>query len=329
MISPERDWYRLSLLSLLLLPLAALFYGAVALRRAAYRAGVLPSRRAGVPVIVVGNVTVGGTGKTPLVIWLVEYLRAQGFRPAIVSRGYGGAGRILEVTADTDPREAGDEPVLLARRSGCPVWVGRDRVAAVRAMLARHPACNVVISDDGLQHYALARDVEIAVVDGDRGLGNRLLLPSGPLREPVARLAGVDAVVVNGHDTSNVRNALSMTLEGAVFRNVNDPGLSRDARAFRGRRLHAVAGIGNPARFFDALKRLGLQFEAHAFADHHAFTAADLEFPGADAVLMTEKDAIKCRRFAREDLWALPVDARVAPELGRIVLDKLKASNGS
>jgi tetraacyldisaccharide 4'-kinase len=328
-ISPERDWYRLSPLSLLLLPLAALFGAVVWLRRKAFRAGLLRSHDAGVPVVVVGNVAVGGTGKTPLVIWLAHFLRRHGLRPGIVSRGYGGEGHLMEVLPDTDPVRAGDEPVLLAQRSGCPVWIGRDRVAAVRALLARHPGCNVVISDDGLQHYRLRRNFEIAVVDGERGLGNRLLLPAGPLREPASRLGEVDAVVVNGDSTANIRNAHDMALEGRLLRNLLDPSLQRAPEAFRGQRLHAVAAIGNPARFFAALTRLGLRFKPHAFADHHAFTPADLDFADADAILMTEKDAIKCQRFARPNFWTLPVEARVAASFGQLVLDKLKAPHGS
>jgi tetraacyldisaccharide 4'-kinase len=329
LISPERDWYRLSLLSLALLPAAALFYAVVALRHAAWRRGWLPSGDAGVPVIVVGNITAGGTGKTPLVIWLVQFLRARGWRPGIVSRGHGGDGTMREVPPGADPREAGDEPVLLAQRAGCPVWVGRDRLAAALALRARHPECNVLISDDGLQHYRLGRDIEIAVVDGQRGLGNRLMLPAGPLREPASRLGEVDAVVVNGDGPANVRNAQLMTLEASALRNLRDPARAREAGEFRGQRLHAVAGIGNPGRFFAALRHLGLQFEAHAFPDHHPFEESDLDFPGAQAVLMTEKDAIKCRRFARENWWMLPVEARVPPQLGQLVLDKLKAAHGS
>ncbi|HEX7954032.1 MAG TPA: tetraacyldisaccharide 4'-kinase [Burkholderiales bacterium] len=327
----DRHWYRLSWLSLLLLPLAAAFGSVVAVRRALFRAGILASHRMPVPVIVVGNITVGGTGKTPLVLWLSDFLRSQGYAPGIVSRGYGGRGQTMAVRPGTAADVAGDEPVLLAQRSRCPVWIGRDRVAAAQALLAVNPACDVIISDDGLQHYRLQRDVEIAVTDGSRGIGNGLPLPAGPLRENAGRLAHVDALVVNGDGVAPVSNvpAFPMTLEGSVFRNLLNPEFLQQAAAFHGKRIHAVAGIGNPARYFDHLRRLGLSFAAHAFADHHAYTQADLEFDESDAIIMTEKDAIKCMRFARENHWVMPVDACVDPRLGRLILEKLKTRHGS
>lgn len=327
----DRHWYRLSWLSVALLPLAALFRLAASLRRLAYRIGVLRSERLPVPVIVVGNITAGGTGKTPLTLWLCGILQEQGFKPGIVSRGYGARASTQVVTADSDPAAAGDEPVLLARRSRCPVWVGRDRVAAARALLAASPDCDVIICDDGLQHYRLRRDVEVIVLDGSRGLGNGLPLPAGPLREGAARLRSVDAVVINGQGDFGLRIAprFYMSLEGSTFHNLLNPGHVAAASEFQGRRLHAVAGIGNPLRFFEHLQRLGLSFTAHAFPDHHPFAPADLAFEDADEILMTEKDAIKCQRFARENLWALSVDAAVDPELGQHILNKLKPRHGS
>lgn len=331
MISPERHWYRLSWLSIALLPAATVFRLFTALRRLAYRIGLFRSEHPAVPVIVVGNITAGGAGKTPLVIWLCALLREQGYRPGIVSRGYGGQGKIRGVDAGSDPAAVGDEPVLLARRTGCPVWVGQDRVAAASALLSAHPDCNVLISDDGLQHYRMQRDCEIAVIDGSRGLGNGLPLPAGPLREPACRLDRVDAVVINGGNgvATVAAKKYPMSLEGATIRNLLNPDFALPAAGFHGRQVHAVAGIGNPLRFFRHLQGLGLSFTAHPFADHHAFLASDLEFPGADAIIMTEKDAIKCQRFARENHWVLAVDARVDPGLGRLVLDKLKTSHGS
>jgi len=312
---PERHWYRFSWLSALLAPLSLGFAGAVAVRRFAYRAGWCGVERLPVPVVVVGNLVAGGTGKTPLVLWLADRLAARGYRPAIVSRGYGGAnGRPCEVAAGGDPGRFGDEPLLLAERSGVPVWIGRDRASAARAALAAHPDRNVVVCDDGLQHYALARDFEIAVED-ERGYGNGLLLPAGPLRESPSRQ--VDATVVNGAPARP--GTFAMRLEPAGFRGVRDPQRTAAADALRGRRLHAVAGIGNPARFFATLASLGLAFVPHAFPDHHAFTPADLDFPDCDAVLMTEKDAVKCRAFARDDLYALRVEARVDERLADLV----------
>jgi tetraacyldisaccharide 4'-kinase len=221
--------------------------------------------------------------------------------------------------------------VLLAQRSRCPVWVGRDRVAAGRALIAANPRCNVIVSDDGLQHYALRRDVEIAVMDGTRRTGNGLPLPAGPLRESRSRLASVDAVIVTEGVVPPAASTATfgMTLEGREFRNLLNPAFHQDAGAFHGKRVHAIAGIGHPRRFFDHLQGLGLSFTAHAFADHHAYTPSDLEFGDSDAVIMTEKDAIKCQPFARADHWVLAVEALVAPALGRLILDKLKTPHGS
>jgi tetraacyldisaccharide 4'-kinase len=230
------------------------------------------------------------------------------------------------VAPGADPRRCGDEPVLLAQRSGCPVWIGADRAAAARALLTAHPACDVLLSDDGLQHYRLARDVEIAVIDAERGLGNGWLLPAGPLREPASRLDEVDAVVVHGETPGGVAPRPArcrMRLHGAEFHNLLNPGHRVGPGHFRHARLHAIAGIGNPARFFRHLQQLGLAFAAHPFPDHHPFTAADLAFDDADAILMTEKDAVKCRPYANEKCWALRVDAAVDAALGRLVLDKL------
>jgi tetraacyldisaccharide 4'-kinase len=216
--------------------------------------------------------------------------------------------------------------VLLARRSGCPVWIGRDRVAAARALLDAHPACNVLVCDDGLQHYRLQRDVELIVIDGTRGLGNGWMLPAGPLREPRSRLREADALVMNGatprFDTDE--HAFTMRLEGSRFHNILHPDRVVDAAHFRGRAVHAVAGIGYPPRFFSHLRDLGIDFEAHAFEDHHPFTPHDTAFAGADAILMTEKDAVKCAAFASDTYWALRVDAVPEPALGTLVLRNLR-----
>ena len=316
---PERHWYRLSWLSALLAPLSLVFGAAVGVRRLTYRAGWRRIERLPVPVVVIGNLVAGGTGKTPLVLWLAEALRARGFRPAIVSRGYGGANEEpREVAIGGDAVRYGDEPLLLAERSGVPVWIGRDRASAARAAIAAHPDRDLVICDDGLQHYALARDFEIAVED-ERGYGNGLLLPAGPLRELPSRQ--VDATVINGAPARS--GAFAMRLEPAGFRRVRDPHRTAAADALLGQRLHAVAGIGNPARFFGTLASLGLAFTPHAFPDHHAFAPGDLDFPDCDAVLMTEKDAVKCRAFPRDDLYALRVEARVDERLADLVALRL------
>jgi len=324
----ERHWYRLSALSIALLPLSLVFLVVVMVRRLLYRTRLLASEAVSVPVIVVGNISVGGTGKTPTVLWLTDLLLDAGFHPGIITRGYGGNERIQAVTSQTDTAMAGDEPVLLAQRSGCPVWTGRDRVAAARALLAQHREVDVLISDDGLQHYRLKRDIEIAVVDGERGFGNGLLLPAGPLREPVGRLHSVAAVIVNGATRLTLPHRHDMRLEGRTFVNLLNPLLQSSPEAFRGKVLHAVAGIGNPMRFFMHLTALDLSFTAHPFTDHHRFSAADLDFPDADAVLMTEKDAVKCAAIARENFWCLPVEAKVDSALADLILDRLKTRHG-
>jgi tetraacyldisaccharide 4'-kinase len=224
----------------------------------------------------------------------------------------------LLVVGDSDPDLAGDEPVLLAR-AGFPVAVAGDRVAAASALLAAHPQCDVILADDGLQHLRLARDVEIAVIDATRGVGNGWRLPAGPLREAPRRLASVDAVVALCRDGQSAQaawpGAFAMSLAGEVFHRVNAHGVTAGAQAFQGAGVHALAGIGNPERFFAALRALGIRIVAHPFADHHRFTAADLALPEATAILMTEKDAVKCAEFADSRCWYLPIRARIAPAL--------------
>ncbi|WP_262982231.1 tetraacyldisaccharide 4'-kinase [Sulfurirhabdus autotrophica] len=312
------------------MPFSLVFWLLSGLRRVMYRVKLLRSYRVPVPVIVVGNISVGGTGKTPCVLWLVKYLQQQGWQPGIISRGYGGhVTRPLAVMPQGNPVELGDEPVLLARRSGCPVWVGRDRVAAAQALLESHPDCNVLVSDDGLQHYRLVRDVELAVVDGARLFGNRMLLPSGPLRESVSRLNTVDAVVVNQSETATGQIAtngqeFSMQLQGQVLYNLSHPAEQIDVKSLQGKQLHAVAGIGYPERFFTHLRQLGLLFEAHSFPDHYVYEKDDLCFQNSDAILMTEKDAVKCAGLGLENAWVLAVDAIIDPALGVKIIEKLR-----
>ena len=273
-------------------------------------------------MIVVGNLVAGGAGKTPLAMWIAVHLRAKGWSPAIVSRGYGGtAEEPREATIASDPSEVGDEPMVLARRTGCPVWVGRDRIAVIAAMRRQHPDCNVVILDDGLQHYRLARDVEIAVVDA-RGFGNGFLLPAGPLREPPARLRTVDAVVAHETEKGEMehhargRPVFAMAIAGEELHRATDARDRRAASAFAGQRVHAVAGIGDPGRFFRYLEKFGVRPVPHPFPDHHPFRPEDLEFGDDAPVLMTEKDAVKCKRFAKPHHWVLPVHAAPEPAFG-------------
>lgn len=306
-MSLDRYWQSLNPVSLLLSPLAFVFGIAAGARRLAYRAGLKPVHRAAVPVVVVGNISVGGTGKTPLVIWLADHLRRRGWCPGIVSRGYGGEATHWpqQVRSDSDPAMVGDEAVMLARRTGCAMCVGPDRPAAIEALL-QYSDVDIVISDDGLQHYAMARDIEIAVVDGERRVGNGLLLPAGPLREPASRLRGVDLVVVNGQGGEN---EFSMTLQQPRLSRLDD-GRVAGIDEFDGVEVHALAGIGNPRRFFAMLEGFGLRVTPHPFPDHHVFTAGDLSFRPIQPVLMTEKDAVKCQRLSCDRCWVVHIDAQ-------------------
>lgn len=320
-------WRRRGPLACLLFPFSLIFHALVVLRRALYRAGLARGEGLPVPVVVVGNITVGGSGKTPLVIHLASGLRVLGRNPGIVSRGYRGDSAVVaEVSADSDPAAVGDEPLLLARHSGCPVFVGRDRPAAARALLAAHPLCDVILADDGLQHYRLRRDVEIAVFD-ERGVMNGWCLPAGPLREPVSRVAQVAAIVLNGSAASPAptldRPVFVMRLHGERFYRLDDPRTTCGPADLAAGKLHAVAGIGAPQRFFDHLRRMGLDFVWHAFPDHHDFRAEDLAFSG-DAILTTEKDAVKLARLSLSlPVWVLPVTADIRPDLAAFVLEKL------
>jgi tetraacyldisaccharide 4'-kinase len=309
----DRHWYRLSWVSVLLAPLSAAFALGVGLRRLLYRVGIFGIRRFPVPVVVVGNLTVGGTGKTPLIIWLAEHLQAMGYRPGIVSRGYGGGATRWpqQVRGDSDPVVVGDEPVVLAARSGRPVCVAPDRPVAVRALLEYHD-CDLVLSDDGLQHYAMGRDIEIVVVDARRGFGNGLMLPAGPLREPRSRLKQVDLVIYNrnGAGGSVPAGAYSLRTRRPLLVPLCAGGEPIELRHLAGRVVHALAGVGNPERFFRRLRRYGLHPTEHRFPDHHRFTPGDIRFEDDLPVIMTEKDAVKCRRFADARHLALRVDVR-------------------
>ncbi|MBU1425106.1 MAG: tetraacyldisaccharide 4'-kinase [Gammaproteobacteria bacterium] len=321
----QHHWYRLSPLHLLLFPVSLIFRALAALRRFLYRSRILASVKMPVPVVIVGNISVGGTGKTPLTLWLAQQLIENGWHPGIVSRGYT-RNKVRqktprEVSFDDAADKVGDEPLLMAQRALCPVWIGSDRPAAALALLQAHPECDLILSDDGLQHYRLRRDAEIVVVDGARRFGNGLLLPAGPLREPVSRLRQADAVVINGGQTG--AGEYSMSLNGSLFYNLLNPGTVLTAGEFAGQRLHAIAGIGHPQRFFAHLEQLGLTAQQHAFPDHHHYTVTDLAFDDADAILMTEKDAVKCAAFANEKCWALRVDAQVSPALAQLIIEKV------
>jgi tetraacyldisaccharide 4'-kinase len=275
-------------------------------------------------VIVVGNLVAGGSGKTPLVIALVQRLQAEGFRPGVISRGYGRRGRGLElVKPDSDPQEVGDEPLLIAQACGVPVAVCAARRRAAEAAIAE--GCDVIVSDDGLQHRALPRNIEIEVVDGQRGYGNGRLFPAGPLREPVGR--AVDVRVVNGEAMPGLERAgdVPMQLELGLPLALHDAA-PRHWNEFRDADCAAIAGIGNPQRFFDALHGQGLRPETRAFPDHHTYTPADLDFARGRALLMTDKDAIKCGAFAADNAFRVPVAAQLPESFFRAVLERLQSS---
>lgn len=310
-------WYSPHPTRWLLTPLSGLFRLAVRARRWSYARGLLYTQVLPVPVLVIGNLTLGGTGKTPLVIWLARFLKHHGYRPGLISRGYGGQAQNYpqRVYSSSDPRQVGDEAILLAQRTACPVTVGPKRIAAAQALLA-HSDCDVLLSDDGLQHYALARDIEILVVDGMRRFGNGHCLPAGPLREPLNRLQTVD-LVVSGGNAHEGEFTMRMQLQEA--RNLKD-GMQSPLALFRHTPVHAVAGIGHPRRFFTQLQGYGLTLYEHPFPDHHRFQAADLAFGDNLPVLMTEKDAVKCTHFACDNYWCVPANATLPASFGQQVL---------
>lgn len=329
-----RFWRRRGTRAALLLPLALLFSTLAAVRRLCYRKGLLRAVHPGIPVVVVGNIAVGGSGKTPVVIVLCEVLRQAGWRPGIVSRGYGGQVMDVRVVApDDDPVVCGDEPVLLARETGCPVVVGADRVAAAARLRAHAPDCDVIVSDDGLQHYRLARDIEIVVVD-EAVLGNRWPLPAGPLREGVGRLRAADLVIAHGELSCRLSGRIagvphvSMRLTGKYLREIVS-GRERLLEEFSGRRVHAFAGIGRPRRFFDQLRAAGLEVVEHAFPDHHAFEPDDLAAADDAPRVMTSKDAVKCAAFASPEMWEFPVQALIAPAAWQPIVEKLRHGRSS
>ncbi len=325
MISFTRLWYQPYWLTYLLRPFSWLFRLLVFLRCLLYRSGLKKSTQFSVPIIVVGNITVGGTGKTPLVSYLAIFLQSQGYRPGIVSRGYRGESDHWpqSVTSESDVAIVGDEALMLVQQTGCPMMVDPDRVAAVEALLSAHH-CDVVISDDGLQHYAMNRSIEIAVVDGTRQFGNAYCLPAGPMREPLSRLRHVDFVITNGVSIKNL-SSYSMHLNPGGVYNVADPSLRLSLEDCRDREWHVVAGIGHPERFFFQLENLGFHIHGHRYPDHHRYSSKDIDFGGDAWVIMTEKDAVKCRSFSDERHWCLPVRAELEAGFGEVLLKRLGA----
>ncbi len=321
----EKAWYGKTGLTLILRPLSWLFIFLSGVRRFLYRTGIKKQVALSVPVIVVGNLTVGGTGKTPLVIWIANYLKQAGFKPGIISRGYGGKAHYWpqQVRPDADPVMVGDEALVIARRTQCPMAVGPNRVAAGQA-LQQYADVDVIISDDGLQHYSLARNIEVLVIDGIRRFGNGLCLPAGPLRERVSRKETVDFIVTNG---IAAQGEYAMVVRGNDLVNLKTE-KAIPLSELKGKQVIAIAGIGNPDRFFNYLRSNGLRLETRAFSDHYNFTPDSLPFDNDETVIMTEKDAVKCRRFARDNWWYLPVDVKLTEKFGLSLINKLGKRHG-
>ena len=332
----EQSWIRPSWLTLLLLPLSWLYQLVFSLRGRLYQFGLCKSYKASIPVIVVGNLTVGGTGKTPLTIHLVELLRKHGYSPGIISRGYGSLADEYpyHVTQDSPIESSGDEPALIVKRTGAPMMIGANRKDAIESLLAIHPKVDVILSDDGLQHLALERNIEICVIDATSPKQNQYLLPAGPYREPLARLKTVDLVIKHGAKEDK-NGEFAMNLQAQLPKLVSD--LDREVSVTdaadnhehisqildKSQKLQALAGIGNPQRFFTTCRDLGFVFDEHVFSDHHRFVENDINF-GESSVLMTEKDAVKCQKFSSAKHWYLPVDAKLSTDFDHRLIVLLK-----
>lgn len=317
-------WYKDHFIGAALLPFGFLYTDFVKFHKWLYKIGHYKSEALPVPVVIIGNITVGGTGKTPLCIYLAKLLQTEGYRVGIISRGYGGDAVVKMVLPNSKPDEVGDEALLIATQTNCPMAIGAKRVEAGKFLL-QHAPCDVILADDGLQHYALKRDVEIAVIDGERRFGNSICLPAGPLREPIERLNTVDFVVVNGEAAENtVWHEWQMRLVGDTAVNLLT-GENKSLVDFKNVECHAVAGIGNPDRFFKQLDKAGISKRAdHSFPDHHVFTADEMMFKN-QPVLMTEKDAVKCKTFATANHWVVPVSAQLPAEFNTQFLNLLKS----
>lgn len=323
-------WYQQSFWRYALMPLSGLYRLIIGLRRRCYKLGLFKTTRFNIPVIVVGNITLGGTGKTPLIIWLAHYLSALGFNPGIISRGYGGHAKHHPTFVDSHHKVSlvGDEAILLARHSHCPVVIDPNRVRAAQALIT-NTNCNIILSDDGLQHLALGRTLEIVAVDGSRGFGNHCCLPAGPLREPIQRLKTVDFILLQTLQPQNHTLFVDIpshtfSLVAEKFINVINPELHQPLAYFSDKCVHAIAAIGHPIKFFDSLRSLGIQVIEHAYPDHHLFNSEDFaQFTNSDIVIMTEKDAVKCTSFAEANFWYLQVHAVVEEAFKLALREKL------
>ena len=323
-----KAWYQGSAWLYCLWPLSLVYRVLISVRRQCYRLGLFKRYKASVPIIVVGNITLGGTGKTPLVIALCQELKQAGFKPGVISRGYGSQASVYpyEVTSKSPVAESGDEPLLIAKATACPVFISSNRQKSIEALLELHQ-CDVIISDDGLQHYALERDIEIVVIDGQRQFGNKACLPMGPLREPLSRLKNIDLAVINGTNTATLPLEMganfNMALTPLKFINLHNQKQITVEEWGAQKHVHAVAGIGNPGRFFSTLEALGFSVIPHSFADHYHYSASDLAFSDDKNVIMTEKDAVKVADFSKENHWYLSVEATLEPNFFEHILQLL------
>jgi len=318
----SRLHYSKSLFPLLLFPLSAIFFLIFFIRKYLYQFNFLKSFKLNVPVIVIGNITLGGTGKTPLIIHLAKELKKNGYHPGIISRGYGARSiSATEVNQKSDIDEVGDEPILIQKHTHMPVFVSKDRVMAATVLIKKHKKIDVILSDDGIQHYRLMRDVEVLVIDGTRGFGNGYLLPAGPLRELKHKLNDVDAIVCNHKKV--IDGSYLMKYKSKFLVNLKTKQKIPLSKV-RLSNIHAIAGIGNPDRFFNDLKSLGLVFNSSAYQDHYRFTKKDFKTMGGKNIIMTEKDAVKCEKFAQDNFWYLPVDVDINSKFTNVILKKLK-----
>lgn len=322
----ENIWYKGGKGKYLLLPLTGLYCAVNQFQYWKASRNSKNNSKLTCPVIVVGNITVGGTGKTPLTVYLVKLLQQTGYKPAIITRGYGGQATVWpqSVTTESEAQQVGDEAVLMASRTNVPVYAGADRMESIEQLLKNHD-CDVIISDDGLQHYKMPRDLEIAVIDGTRLLGNELCLPAGPLREKKQKLDECDFVVVNSVIDSQAVNShwIQMKLEGDSLVNISTD-QSQTLTDFSEIEVHAVTGIGNPQRFYKTLEQAGLKLITHSFPDHHDFKPSDIQFNDELPIVITEKDAVKCQKLVGDNVWYLPVSARLDQGFDRQFLTKLK-----
>ena len=318
-------WYRKSMVAYLLAPLSWIFQLICRIRYYFYQY-FKAKQTFPVPIIVVGNLTVGGTGKTPLVSWIINMLKEQGYNPGVVMRGYGSSlknDKFEIVAMHSHAVAVGDEPLMLRQKADCPLVIGKNRPEAVKALLKAFPQVNIVISDDGLQHYALARDIEIAVIDGKLRLGNGFCLPVGPLRESKQRLKSVDFIVANGNAMPG--EWVMGTQLGPLAHRVNNNDVTHVVENWQGQTVHAVAGVGNPERFFSALRAKGINVITHPFPDHYAFKKEDITFNDDLKVLMTEKDAVKCRTFASDRVFCIPLEVKLQDEFKELLLRKIQS----